>query len=221
MSDIAIDYQRARVNMVESQVKPGGVRDMRIWDVMLKIPRELFVEASQKPIAYMDKQVAMAEGRFMPAPLTFALLIELARIQPEDLILDVACGTGYSTGVLAFLGSAVVGVEQDAQLCETGTKILQDLGVDSGVIVNGSHSEGQSKQGPYNVILINGFVGQVPQSLFDQLAANGRLVCVTEHNGVSCGMVYKKINDSILALAAFESLTISVPGFEKEAVFSF
>ncbi|MGC6472125.1 MAG: protein-L-isoaspartate O-methyltransferase family protein [Parvibaculales bacterium] len=221
MSDIAIDYQRARINMVESQVKPGGVRNMDIWDVMSVIPRELFVETSQKPVAYMDKQVAMSPERELLAPLTFALLIEAAGVQAGDLVMDVACGTGYSTAVLAALGCAVVGVDQDEALCEAGSQILQDLGVDSGAIIHGSHAAGQAKQGPYDVILINGYVSVVPQNLLDQLAPGGRLVCVTTHNETSCGMIFTKINDSISQSVAFETLAAEVPGFEKELSFSF
>ncbi|MGC6511544.1 MAG: protein-L-isoaspartate O-methyltransferase family protein [Parvibaculales bacterium] len=221
MSDISIDYQRARINMVESQVKPGGVRNMDIWDVMSEIPRELFVEETQKPVAYMDKQVAMSAERPLLAPLTFALLIEAAGIQKGDLVMDIACGTGYSTAVLAALGCAVVGIDQDEALCETGTQILQDLGVDSGVIISGQHAAGQAKQGPYDVILINGFVPHVPQALLDQLVPGGRLVCVTTHNNTSCGMIFTKINDSISRTVAFETLAAEVPGFEKEETFSF
>lgn len=221
MSDISIDYQRARVNMVESQVKPGGVRNMDIWDVMSEVPRELFVEETQKPVAYMDKHVALSADRVLLQPLTFALLVEIADVKKDDLVLDIACGRGYSTAVLAALGATVVGIDQDETLCDAGTQILQDLGVDSGVIINGPHAQGQAKQGPYNVILINGFVSHVPQTLFDQLAPDGRLVCVTTHDDTSCGMVYRKINDSISHSVAFETLAAEVPGFEKEESFSF
>ena len=221
MSDIAIDFQRARINMVESQVKPGGVRNMKIWDIMSQVPRELFVGKDHAAIAYMDKSVSQSFDRKLIAPLTFALLVELAEIQPNDLILDIACGTGYSTAVLSALGGGVVGVEQDSELADKGSQILLDLDVDNGVIVTGAHAEGQAKQGPYDVILINGFVPKVPASLLAQLNDKGRLVCVSEHNQTASGMVFTKINDSISVRAAFEMITEQVPGFEKEEAFSF
>ncbi len=221
MSDIAIDFQRARINMVESQVKPGGVRNMKIWDIMSEVPRDVFVGAEHAAIAYMDKSVPQSQDRKLIAPLTFALLVELAEIQPNDLILDIACGTGYSTAVLSALGGGVVGLEQDSELADKGSQILLDLDVDNGVIVTGPHAEGQAKQGPYDVILINGFVPEVPASLLAQLNDKGRLVCVSEHNQTSSGMIYTKINDSISVRAAFEMITEQVPGFEKEEAFSF
>lgn len=220
MSDVTIDFAKARENMVECQVKPGGVRDTNIWDVLNEIPREVFLPEELQVLAYMDKDIEFGARRLI-APTTFARLAELADIQPNDLILDIACGTGYSTAVLASLGGTVVGLEQDDALVQQGSEIFQNLNIDNAVIVQGSHAEGQSKQGPYDVIFINGFISEIPDQLISQLAGNGRLVCITENGGAACGVCVSKLESGLHRRNGFEISTGPVPGFEKEARFIF
>lgn len=225
MSDMTIDFAKARENMVECQVKPGGVRDMRIWDVLGTIPREAFLPDAFKELAYMDKDIEIS-GRTLMAPLTFARLAELAEISGDDLILDIACGTGYSTAVLAALGGTVVGLEEDKTAVAHGSEILQSLNIDNGVIIHNPHAQGHAAQGPYDVIFINGFVPEIPQNLFEQLTENGRLVCVTQNpeainNGAMCGICVRKGTHGLAWHNGFEISTAAVPGFEKEAAFVF
>lgn len=219
-SNVSVDFAKARENMVECQVKPGGVRDTKIWDVLDAIPRQAFVPDDLKNVAYIDKDIEFGSCRLI-APLTFALLAELAEIEADDLILDIACGTGYSTAVLAALGGTVVGIEQNAELVAQGTQILQNLDIDNGLIVNAPHADGQAQQGPYNVIFINGFIPEIPLKLIDQLAENGRLVCVTDNKGAACGVRVRKQKNSVSRHHGFEISTGAVPGFEKQAGFTF
>ncbi len=225
MSDVTIDFAKARENMVECQVKPGGVRDTHIWDVLGAVPREAFLPDALKELAYMDKDIEIS-GRTLMAPLTFARLVELADIGSDDLILDIACGTGYSTAVLATLGGTVVGLEEDKAAIARGSEILQSLNIDNGVIIHSPHAQGHAAQGPYDVIFINGFVPEIPQSLFEQLTENGRLVCVTQNpeainGGVMCGVCVHKGAHDLVWRNGFEISTATVPGFEKKAAFAF
>src|SRR5687768_1881807 len=112
-----IDARQQRINMVESQVRPSDVTDRRIIKAMLDVPREAFVPQGLQALAYMDAPVQVASAaddtaaRSLLAPRTFAKLVQLAEIGTGNVVLDVGCGTGYSTAVLAMLARAVVAVE--------------------------------------------------------------------------------------------------------------
>ena len=123
------DYSAARKAMVDNQVNTSSVTDGRLLAVLSRIPREIFVPADRQALAYSDAQHVLGDGRFLPAPATFARLIQLAEITPEDRILDYWPGSGYSAAVLAALGRDVVVVEPVPTLAETCRSRLGDLGI--------------------------------------------------------------------------------------------
>src|SRR5690606_14885102 len=133
------DFAAARLNMVESQVRVNAVTDGRLIDAIAAVPRERFVPMSRQGIAYMDEDVKIADGnppRFLMEPRVFAKLAQLAAIGPDDLVLDIGCGTGYSTAVLARLAGTVVALESDEDLAARAGATLSDLGVDNAVVVS-------------------------------------------------------------------------------------
>ena len=115
------DSKQQRLNMVESQVRPSDVTDRRIIKAMLEVPREAFLPAELRSLAYIDDAVPVRRGkdaRYLLAPRVFAKLVQLAELAPEAVVLDVGCATGYSTAVLAKLAKRVVAVECDAALAD-------------------------------------------------------------------------------------------------------
>ena len=220
MDEISINYTRARQSMVENQLLPGGVREARLCKIMGDIPREAYLPDELRPLAYMDKDISLACGALL-APLTFALLAELAAVQENELVLDIACATGYSTAVLAALGNTVVGLEENADLTAQASQTLATQNIDNAVIVNGNHAEGQAAQSPYDVIFINGFVPKIHPKLSDQMAENGRLVCITQDKGALCGVCLTRQKGGISRHIAFERTAPLVAGFMTETGFSF
>lgn len=220
MDEISINYTRARRSMVENQLLPGGVREARLCQIMGNIPREAYLPDALRPLAYMDKDISLEAGALL-APLTFALLAELAAVQENELVLDIACATGYSTAVLAALGNTVVGLEENADLTAQASQTLATQNIDNAVIVNGAHAEGQAAQSPYDVIFINGFVPQIPQKLTAQMAENGRLVCITQDKGALHGVCLTRQKGGISRHIAFERTAPLVAGFMTETGFSF
>ena len=99
------DFATARFNMVENQIRPNRVTDARVLEAMADVPRERFVPKKLQDAAYIDEDLAIADGRFLMEPAVFARLVQAAAITPDDLVLDVGCGTGYSTAVLARLAA--------------------------------------------------------------------------------------------------------------------
>lgn len=216
------DYARARFLMVEGQVKPNKVTDEGVVDAMLEVPRELFVPKSLRGVAYVDEDIQMAPGRYLVEPMILARLLNEATVQSTDIALDVGGGTGYSAALLARLASTVVAVEGDGELVGQATSTLQQLGVDNAVVVEGDPKAGYPEQAPYDVILINNSVPEVPQALLDQLADGGRLVTVVSESGhLGKAMIYRRIGDTISHRQLFDASTPTHPAFERKPAFEF
>ncbi len=214
-----------RKNMVESQVRPSDVTDRRIMRAMLEIPRERFVPVSLRPIAYMDEDlqlVAAAPGkpcRGLMAPRAFARLVQLAEITGSDVVLDVGCATGYSAAVLARLAETVVAIEEDAEMSEAAAKTLADLAVDSVAVVTGALANGYAAEGPYDAIVLEGAVQDIPAALLDQLKDGGRLVAVRSQGAVARAVIVRRIGAKFDEREAFDIGAPPLPGFEQARAF--
>ena len=172
------DFVTARVNMVNSQLRPNLVHDGRLLAAMERIPRERFVPASRRAVAYVDDDLDLGHGRVLMEPMVLARLLDAARVDNDESVLDVGCGSGYSTAVLASMAAAVVGVESVEALAESAMTMLAELEIDNAAVVAGPLAAGYAKQAPYDVILINGAVAALPPALVEQLAEGGRLATV-------------------------------------------
>lgn len=218
------DFAAARLNMVESQVRVNAVTDERVIAAMAAVPRERFVPISRQGLAYMDEDIRISDGpapRFLMEPRVFAKLAQLAEITAEDLVLEIGCGTGYSTAVLARLAGTVVALESDEALAAQAGATLSDLGVDNAVVVAGDLAGGYAKQAPYDVIFINGMVSSVPDALKQQLRENGRLVTVVGDGVSGRARVYIKAGGGFGGRDAFDANIRFLPGFEPLEAFVF
>ncbi len=220
-----IDHATQRLNMVESQVRPSDVTDRRITRAMREIPREAFVPGPLKSIAYADEPLKISDTahnqRYILAPRLLAKLVQLLEIEPDGMVLDVGPATGYSTALLARLGQVVVALEEDARLAERMQEVLANQGVDNAVVISGSMSAGAADEGPYDAILINGAVVDVPTALLDQLKDGGRCVAVSIDNGVGRATVWRRHGMSFDRRPAFDASAPYLPGFEPAAGFVF
>lgn len=221
------DYSVQRTNMVNSQLRPNQVGDTRILEAMGELPRERFVPASLRDIAYMDEEICVETGsdgspdRRLMAPTPLARLVQLAEVGSGDLVLDIGCATGYSTALLARLADSVVGVEASPALCEAAEKTLSELEADNAVVVCGKLTEGYAEEGPYDVIRLGGGVTSVPDTLFDQLKPGGRLATVILNGTVGRATLYRRLGNEITATPAFDCGAPLLPGFEPVAEFVF
>ncbi len=221
------DFAAARANMVEAQVRTNDVTDRRIINAMAELPREAFVPASMCSLAYMDQEIELRSAtadmsaRRLLAPMPLAKLIQLAEIRPDDLVLDVGCMTGYSTAILSRLADSVVGLESNEELAEQAARTLRDLGVDNAAVVTAPLKEGYPSEGPYDVILLNGCVPEVPSGLFDQLKEGARLVGVISQTGIGKANLCKKVHGDVSCRPAFDAGVSSLPGFELKPEFVF
>ena len=172
------DYATARRNMIECQLRPNGVTDGRVLRAISETPRELFVPASKRPVAYVDEDIEIGHGRCLMEPMAFARMVAHAAIRPSDIVLDIGCGTGYSTAVLSRLADTVVAVEEVPGLAAEANDTMTELAISNAVVVTGPLAAGWAGEAPYDAILIGGAVEEILQPIVDQLGEGGRLVAV-------------------------------------------
>ncbi len=217
-----VDFAAARFNMVESQLRTNKVTDLRLLGAFETVPRERFVPEPLRGIAYIDEDVALGGGRFVMEPRVLARLLQAAEPGPEDVALDLGCGSGYATAILSRLVATVVALEDDAALAAAANRTLDELEIDNAVVVEGRLAEGYPKQAPYNVILLGGAVAEVPAVIADQLAEDGRLVTVVSAGpGLGRATLMRRDGGVVSSRVLYDAALPVLPGFEAEPGFVF
>lgn len=219
------DFSELRVKMVDGQVRTTDVTSAPLLDAMLSVPREDFVGAAQRELAYIDEDIRIATGaggaRYLMEASPLAKLMQLAEISAADSALDVGCGTGYASALLSRLAKSVVALESDPALAETARSTLSSLGCGNVTVVQGALAQGHAAKAPYNVIFIGGGVEKVPESLLDQLAEGGRLVAVEGQGNSGVARLFFKAGGVVTGRRAFNAAIKPLPGFEREHAFEF
>lgn len=206
--------------MVDTQVRPSDVTKFPIIDAMLSIPRERFVPADLREAAYVGENLSIGDGRVLLEPRTLAKLLDALDIEPTDLVLNIGCGLGYGCAVLAHMAEAVVGVEDTAALVSEAQAALADAGADNATMHEGPLADGDAKHGPYDVVLIEGAVGQVPDAILDQLAEGGRIGCLFLDGSLGVARIGVKNNGHVSWRYAFNATAPVLAGFEAPVEFS-
>ena len=219
-----MDYAAARLNMVDNQIRTNRVVDGGVLEAMLAVPRELFVPKQMRGIAYVDEDIDLGNGRYLTEPLVLARLVQLAEVKLTDVALVIGCNTGYSAAVMSRLASSVVALECDENLAQRASGLLVEQGADNVAVVTGSLKDGYPQQGPYDVILVDGGVQEIPAALYNQLAEGGRMVAVVMGGSrLTQGRVVltTRVGGNIARREAFDAATPLLPGFAKEPGFIF
>lgn len=213
-----------RMNMVNGQVKPNGVTFLPLLEAMERVPREFFVPHLWKHNACRDENISLGQGRFMLAPTLLARMIQAAAPAPGDNALDIGGGMGYSAAVLAQLVAQVYMLELEEDFLHHADENFAHLGYGNITCLQGDLNYGAPQQGPYQVILINGAVAQMPNALLEQLAPGGRAVALVQSPDKPMGQVwlYQRLaNGTVSGGPVFDAAGAYVPGFAPQAVFTF
>lgn len=217
----------ARIHMTQSQLLTGNVLDEAILNAIGQVPREAFAPVGLGGAAYVDEDIALGGGRSLLEPLVFARLLAMANIKMGDRVLDLACGTGYSTAVIAHLCSHATGVD-DAFPAVTARQVFTELGIANAEIVSSTPVFGYKHAAPYDVIFIGGGVQQVPEALVAQLAPEGRLVAVQTRNlrpggrsGLGQMMSLTKSESALIKTYGMDASVPLLQGFEAKPQFIF
>ncbi|MEL7462472.1 MAG: protein-L-isoaspartate O-methyltransferase [Pseudomonadota bacterium] len=215
------DFAAARTIMVDRQVRPSDVTSFPIIDAMLRIPRERFAPPGQQNVAYAETPISLGAGREMLEPRAFAKMLDGARIGPDDFVLDLAPGLGYSTAVIAAMAAAVIAVEPDEGMAASASAAVEALEIDNAMVRQGDAAAGDAEHGPFDAIFVNGGVSRIPKALGDQLKEGGRLVAVDMSAASGRAVVYVRVGDQLQPRRLFDAMAPVLPGFEADEGFSF
>lgn len=213
------EFASRRVMMVDTQVRPSDVTKFPIIDAMLTVPREVYVPRTQREVAYVGENLAIGGGRMMLEARTMAKLLEALDIQPDEMVLDLGCGLGYSAAVIARLAGTVIAVEEDEALATDAQRILSEEGVDNALVIAGPLVNGAAKHAPYDVIVLQGGVEILPPAITDALRDGGRIGAIFMEGALGTAMLGRKTNGSISWRAVFNAAAPVLDGFRKPAGF--
>ncbi|MBI3705239.1 MAG: methyltransferase domain-containing protein [Rhizobiales bacterium] len=217
------DFADARRHMVDGQLRPNDVTDLRILSAMLEVPRERYAPPASASIAYLDLDLPVGEGtaatRRLLKPMMLAKLFNAAEIKSTDRVLDVGCVTGYAAALLARMAAQVVALEQDAGLAKAAKAALSSL--PNVTVVSGPLVAGWAQGGPYDLIVLEGATEIEPQGFSGQLKDGGRLICVLGAAPGATAMLYRRSGDDFAGRPLFSAAAPVLPGFVKPPVFAF
>ena len=213
------DFTARRRIMVDTQVRPSDVTKFPIINAMLKIARENFVDANQQEAAYAGENLDLGNNRVLLEPRTLAKMLDALNITGDDLVMDVGCGYGYSTAVAAQMAQVVVAVEEDETMAAEAQTLLSEAGADNAILHVGPLAEGAGEHGPYDAIIVQGGVGELPRALSDQLKDGGRIACIFMEDALGVVRIGHKTGDTISWRFSFNAGAPVMPGFEKQHAF--
>jgi protein-L-isoaspartate(D-aspartate) O-methyltransferase len=219
------DFSTARQKMVDGQVRPSDVTDIRIIDAMLAVPRETFVPQGQRSLAYLDLDIDVSEGgpakRFLLRPAVTAKTLQAAEISETDDVLVVGCASGYLAALAAHLARRVTATECDSSLAAKAAAALAALALENVTVKTAPVPDGDSADAPFDVILLNGTTEIAPENLYRQLKEGGRLVGTFALAGPQRAMVVTASHGDFGHRALFDTAIPVLPGLERPAAFVF
>lgn len=187
-----MDFERARFNMVEQQIRPWDVFDPETLEALASVKRELFVPEALRAQAFTDTQIPLAKGQVMLEPKLEAKVLQALAIKPGDQVLEVGSGSGCMAALLAHRAEWVRTVEIEPELVAFAQRSLQSAGADNVTVEQGDGLAGWPVSAPYDAIVLSGGVREVPAVLFDQLAVGGRLFAFVGSSPVMQATLYTK-----------------------------
>jgi len=220
VTQATLDYADARKKMVDGQIRPNKVSDPAILAALQALPRERFVPQAQRARAYADEPVPLGQGRVLPEPRVIARLVQLCAPEPDMHVLVVGAGTGYGAAVLAGCGAKVTALDEDPALLAIARAALAEVAEDV-TLAEGPLAAGWGAGAPYDLILIEGAVAEVPPAIAAQLRpGSGRMVYVRAGRGLASQAVIAEVTPAGLrpreafdcAMPALPSL-MPAPGF--------
>lgn len=215
------DFTQRRTMMVDTQVRPSDVTKFPIIDAMLTIAREDFVPAAQREAAYMGENLDLGQGRVLLEPRTLAKMLDALAISNDEMVLDIGCAMGYSAAVIAHMAEAVVAVEDDESMAAEAQEALIVSGSDNVAVHIGPLAEGAAAHGPYDVIIIEGGVMQVPDVILDQLKDGGRIAALFMDGALGEARIGYKRGGQVSWRMAFNASAPVLDGFKREVAFQF
>ena len=213
------DYKMRRQIMVDTQVRPSDVTKFPIIDALLNVPREKFVPDGKREAAYIGENLSIGPNRVILEPRTLAKLLDVLDIKNNELVLDIGSGLGYSSAVISRMAELVIAVEQDKGFATEAEEILSEVGADNVVVQVNKLEDGAPQHGPYDVIILQGGVEEIPLSILNQLKNGGRIGAVFIEEGLGTARIGYKLKDNVNWRYSFNASVPILEGFLKQKDF--
>lgn len=206
------NFEQMRRAMVSNQLRTTAVNDPKVVEAMGEVPREQFVPEAVRGQAYLDISLPLGNGRALPSPMVLGRLLTEARVRPNDRALVIGDASGYAAAVLVKLAGSVTALEDDAT----------PAGPVAGVtVVQGALAEGWAANAPYDLILFDGAVEQIPSAIVAQLVEGGRVAAPVIEDGVSRLAIGRKAGGAFGMISFADAEAPVLPGFAKLRGFTF
>jgi protein-L-isoaspartate(D-aspartate) O-methyltransferase len=215
------DFKSRRLMMVDTQVRPSDVTKFPIIDAMLRVPREAYVPNGKSEAAYVGENLPLGPNRVMLEARTLAKMLDALALRAEDVVLDIGCGYGYSSAVIAEMVEAVIAIEEDPDMAQEAQRTLAAQGVDNVAVIEGRLADGAKKHGPYDVMILQGAVEQISDAILAQLKDGGRIAALFAEGALGVVRIGFKLNGTVTWRFDFNAGAPVLPGFEKSSDFVF
>lgn len=219
-----MNFDKARANMVDSQIHTMGVVSEGILNAFRALPREKFVPPEKRALAYCDEDLPLGAGRSLMEPQVLARLIQASGPRAEDVVMVVGAGCGYAAAIYAMLTTTVIALEEYGPLIEAANQAWQDLDIINIVSLEGDFASGSAQHSPYDLIFISGAVARIPDTLKAQMSVGGRLLTVVRPSPTAPGratLVLRTSEDNWSARALFDANIPYLPGMTPKNEFVF
>ncbi len=216
-----MDYEIARANMIEQQIRPWNVLEMQTLNALGALRREDFVPAEHQDKAFADVQIPLGEGQTMLEPKLSARLMESLHLMASDNVLEIGTGSGYLTALMALVSKHVTSVEISPTLLQLGQRNLGMAGIENVSLVEGDGHAGWGEAGEFDAIMIGGSIASISSIWFDKLKPGGRLIVIEGYEPAMEAVLYTQSAGKIIRESLFETWAPRLKNAEdaKEFVF--
>ena len=198
-----MNFEQARFNMIEQQIRPWNVLDTQVLDLLSRVKREDFVPLAHKALAFADLEIplrgaseqALRLGQCMLAPKVEARLLQDAAVQPHEKVLEIGAGSGYMAALLAQRAQRVISLEIEPELVTLARANLQKAGIANAEVRQADGAKGVPVEAPFDVILLSGSVAEVPHKLLEHLKIGGRLLAIVGDEPVMRATIVKRVSE--------------------------
>lgn len=217
-----VDLAKARHNMIEQQIRTWDVLDQDILDLLDSLPRDRFVPAEYRNLAYSDMQIPLGRGQIMFPPRVEARMLQALDVQPHEKVLEVGTGSGYVTALLAQLASHVHSVDYIPEFKLEAARRLADHGFDNVTLEVGDAAQGWERHAPYDVIAVTGSLPVLPEAFREQLAVGGRLFAIVGDDPVmEAELITRLDDDNYVSEGLFETSLLPLINAPQPERFTF